>query len=111
MAAPQFKAEAALVLALIAALKRCSTQIERPAQAALRRGTLEFPYALNNLAEVADQDYVAVVLPWVMKSCFLSRDQAKALIRSEAKFVIWWGGPPDRDCSQMLDAPFLRKRT
>ena len=52
-----------------------------------------------------------MVLPLVMKSCFPSRDQAKALIRSEVKFVIWWGGPPDRGCSQMLEAPLLRNPT
>src|SRR6185312_144839 len=48
-----------------------------------------------------------VTSPLIRSSCFSSRDHAKLKIRSEAKFVIWRGGPPDRGCSQRLEAPFL----
>src|SRR6185295_4497798 len=41
-----------------------------------------------------------VTSPLIRSSCFSSRDHAKLKIRSEAKFVIWRGGPPDRGCSQ-----------
>ena len=62
--------------------------LRETANAKHRAGPSRLHYCLKLLIRITS----LVWLPRVMKSCLPSRDQAKSVIRSEVKFVIWWGG-------------------